>query len=80
MRSSAPSREAGVPAVRRTLCARSAPPWPPGAVFAVPAGLGGSPQGLAGVTMGDFVPPHWPKSWPVAPPVLAKLAPSPAVA
>jgi hypothetical protein len=44
--STAPSSVAG-PSVRRTLWLRSAPPSAVGALRAVPAGEGGSPQGFA---------------------------------
>ena len=50
----APLRVTGSPAARRTLWLRSAPPSAVGGVSAVPAGLGGSAQGLAGVGLPEL--------------------------
>src|ERR687887_564372 len=69
-RSTAPLSRMGSPATRRGLCERSAPPSAPGGLSAVPTGLGGSPQGFAGVGE-PAPPPNWPQS------ALLKLAPSP---
>src|SRR5438034_11372444 len=70
-RRTAPPSRMGWPTTRRGLCERSAPPSAPGGLSAVPTGLGGSPQGLAGVGVLARLPPYWPQSG------LVKLAPSP---
>src|SRR5574341_167211 len=70
--STAPLSRIGWPATRRGLCERRAPPSDAGGLSGVPTGLGGSPQGLAGVGE-PAPPPNWPQSG------LLKLAPSPAV-
>src|SRR5215216_3674812 len=69
-RRTAPLSRMGWPATRRGLWERNAPPSAVGGLSAVPTGLGGSPQGLAGVCE-LALPPYWPQSG------LLKLAPSP---